>query len=76
MNAEFRTLIESLAKFFVSEPSAVSANTDKFGTLHRDDVAELLSLIVAFDATKGVAQYHVRMAILETQNGRVLLNAC
>lgn len=42
---EFEALIKSLAEYFEAEPAAASVNTLKFGTLSREQVFRLATLI-------------------------------
>lgn len=43
--SEFASLVTRLASYFAAEPAAVSVNTEKYGTLTREDVARLAVLL-------------------------------
>jgi hypothetical protein len=45
VRAEFRTLLASLREYFAAEPAAVSVNTERFGTLSREDVSRLSAMV-------------------------------
>jgi hypothetical protein len=42
---EFRALLVSLSTYFAEEVSAVSVNTERYGTIGREDVPRLLALV-------------------------------
>jgi hypothetical protein len=43
--SELRALLVSLSSYFADEPAAVSANTEHYGTIGREDVPRLLGLL-------------------------------